>query len=256
MTDRPAVRMVDVTVVRDGHTPLRTVSLSMYPGEAVAVVGPSGSGKSTLLRTLNYLTPFSSGEVFVAGFHLFPGLCERRDAKLLAAVRRKVGMVFQHLHLFPHLTVLDNLTEAPQRVVGLDAPTARQRGRQGLDQLGLADKEDSYPRQLSGGEQQRVALLRALLLEPEVLLLDEPTSALDAGNVVVVSQLLRDYVSRGGAALLVTHQAQLVTAVTHRTVVLENGAIAAAGATPEMYPLGPAAPYLRPQEVRGSPATP
>src|SRR4030095_1692732 len=155
------------------------VDLEAERGKVLAVVGPSGAGKTTLLRALSYLTPFTAGEVVVAGLRLCPGMCERADAAELRAVRRQVGMVFQSFHLFPHLTALENVTEAPRRVLGLPAPAAEERARRLLGRVGLTAHADAMPQTLSGGQQQRVAIARALAMEPVVLLLDEPTSALD-----------------------------------------------------------------------------
>lgn len=245
MKDATILRVSEVGVQADGKTLLERVSLWLDRGEILALVGPSGAGKTTLLRTLNYLTPISSGWAEVAGVTLRPGLSERRDAGLLRQLRQRVGLVFQQLHLFPHLRVLENLIEAPLRVQRIAEDQARQRAFQLLERLGLGGVALAYPRQLSGGEQQRVAILRALMMEPEVLLLDEPTSALDAGNIALVLELLRDFAQRGGAVLVVTHQAEVVARLSTRTAVLSAGRLVAIGPTPQMYPHGSARPYLR-----------
>jgi polar amino acid transport system ATP-binding protein len=242
--DHEIARLDRVTVETPNLRLLDSVSLTLHRGEIVAVVGPSGSGKTTLLRTLNYLTPITSGWIDVAGFRLVPGMSERRNARLLCRLRQSVGMVFQHFHLFPHLSILENLVEAPSRLRRLDPKRAQELAYEGLDRLGLLHVAHAYPRRLSGGEQQRVALLRALMMEPEVLLLDEPTSALDAGSMVQVCHLLQEFRSRGKAVLLVTHQAQLVTTLATRVAVLVGGRLVAEGKTEAMYPSGPGAPYL------------
>jgi len=139
---------------------LRGIDLAVRGGEVLAVLGPSGSGKTTLLRGLNYLTPFTDGEVEIAGHRLRPGLHERAHAGVLRAVRQRVGMVFQNFNLFPHLTALANVTEAPQRVLGLSPDAARARGLQLLERVGLARYDDAFPHTLSGGQQQRVAIAR------------------------------------------------------------------------------------------------
>ncbi|MCX8071509.1 MAG: ATP-binding cassette domain-containing protein [Candidatus Binatia bacterium] len=223
MSSQSIARARDVSVALDGKRILEGVSLEIMAGELVAIVGPSGSGKTTLLRTFNYLTPLASGEIEVAGIRLRPGLCERADAKLLLQLRRTVGMVFQDLHLFPHLTVLQNLIEAPVRVRRLAPREARDRARAGLERLGISHLSELYPRQLSGGEQQRVALLRTLLMEPQLLLLDEPTSALDAANVDRFVQVLMEFQQRGGATLMVTHQPQLARQLAAHVAVLNGG---------------------------------
>ncbi len=236
-------------VVRNGKTLLEDVSFALARGEIMAVVGPSGSGKTTLLRTINYLTPLTAGQIDVAGINLRPGLCERRHARVLARLRRTVGMVFQHYHLFPHFTVIENLVEAPVRVKGLAAQEARQQACSSLERLGIGHLAHLYPHQLSGGEQQRVALLRALLMDPELLLLDEPTSALDAANSAEVAHLLWEFADRGRAVLLVSHQSQLVAKLAHRIAILERGKLVALGPTKDIYPYGPAGAYLQHQTV-------
>ncbi|GIW42995.1 MAG: L-cystine ABC transporter ATP-binding protein YecC [Candidatus Binatia bacterium] len=245
MSDTSILRVSEVGVQTDGKTVLDNISLRLDRGEVLAVVGPSGSGKTTLLRTLNYLTPMTTGRAEVAGITLHPGLCERRDAGLLRQLRLRVGLVFQHLYLFPHLRVLDNLVEGPIRARGVTPKLARQRAHQLLDRLNLGAVAQAYPRQLSGGEQQRVAILRALMMEPEVLLLDEPTSALDAGNIALVAELLREFAEGGGTAVIVTHQAEVVRQLCTQTAVLEAGRLVAIGPSSQMYPLGPARAYLR-----------
>jgi polar amino acid transport system ATP-binding protein len=210
------------------------VSLSVARGEVVAVLGPSGGGKTTFLRALNYLTPFSAGEVQIAGHRLIPGLSEGRDAALLRAVRLRAGMVFQQFHLFPHLTVLGNLVEAPQRVLGLTPADAEARARELLDRVGLAGHTLAFPRTLSGGQQQRVAIARALMMEPSVLLLDEPTSALDPRLVGEVLAVIRDLAASGQTMIIVTHQVRLAAEVAARVVVLAEGRIAESGRTEEV----------------------
>lgn len=243
------LRVQDIRVVSDGKVLLDGISFELARGEILAVVGSSGSGKTTLLRTINYLTPLTAGEINVDGISLHPGLCERRDAKLLTRLRRTVGMVFQHYHLFPHFSVLQNLIEAPVRVRGLSLIEAQKLACDGLERLGIGHLAESLPHQLSGGEQQRVALLRALLMEPKLLLVDEPTSALDAANVTHVAGLLREFAARGGAVLLVTHQPSLVRSVSHRIAILRQGKLVACGATQDLYPNGPAAAYLQRETV-------
>lgn len=230
MSDKVIVHVRGVHTRRGARDVLRGVDLTVRRGEVVALVGPSGGGKTTLLRALNYLTPFDAGEVDIAGHELRPGLSERHDATLLRAVRTRVGMVFQQFNLFPHLSVLGNITEAPVRVLGIDLDGARARAERLLARVGLQDYAHTYPQALSGGQQQRVAIARALAMEPDVLLLDEPTSALDpqlAGEVLTV---IADLAVAGQTMVLVTHQMAFVRRIAHRVHVLAEGAIVEGGA--------------------------
>jgi len=223
---------------------LRGLDLTVHAGEVVAVVGPSGSGKTTLLRALNYLTPFTAGEVEIAGQALRPGLSERVDAARLRAVRTRVGMVFQSFHLFPHLTALGNVMEAPRRVLGLAAAEAEARARALLARVGLAAHGDAYPHTLSGGQAQRVAIARALAMEPLVLLLDEPTSALDARLVGEVLAVVGDLAAGGQTMLIVTHELGFARRVADRVLVLAGGRIVESGPPAEVLDR-PQAPETR-----------
>jgi polar amino acid transport system ATP-binding protein len=226
----PAVAHVRGLGTRRGGIPvLHGIDLAVERGEVVAIVGPSGSGKTTLLRALNYLTPFDEGVVTIAGSELRPGMRERRDAAILRAVRRRVGMVFQSFHLFPHLTALGNVIEAPARVLGLAPDAARARGEALLARVGLTPHAQAYPHTLSGGQQQRVAIARALAMEPEVLLLDEPTSALDRRLATEVLAVIADLAAAGQTMLLVTHELDFARRVAHRVVLLVGGRIADVG---------------------------
>jgi polar amino acid transport system ATP-binding protein len=223
---------------------LRGLDLTVDAGEVVAVVGPSGSGKTTLLRALNYLTPFTAGEVEIAGQALRPGLSERVDAARLRAVRTRVGMVFQSFHLFPHLTALGNVMEAPRRVLGLGVGEAEARARALLARVGLAAHGDAYPHTLSGGQAQRVAIARALAMEPLVLLLDEPTSALDARLVGEVLAVVGDLAAGGQTMLIVTHELGFARRVADRVLVLAGGRIVESGPPAEVLDR-PRAPETR-----------
>lgn len=203
-------------------------------GEVVAIVGPSGSGKTTLLRGLNYLTPFTEGEVEIAGHRLQPRMSERTHAAALRAVRTRVGMVFQSFHLFPHLTALGNVMEAPRRVLGLAPGAARARAEALLERVGLTGHADAYPHTLSGGQQQRVAIARALAMEPVVLLLDEPTSALDPRLVGEVLAVISDLAVAGQTMMIVTHEMAFARRVAHRVVVLVGGHIVETGTPDEV----------------------
>jgi polar amino acid transport system ATP-binding protein len=213
----------------DGAEVLRGDDLRVRRGEVIAIVGQSGSGKTTLLRALNYLTPFTAGEVEIAGHRLRPGLNERTDAALLRAVRSRVGMVFQTFHLFPHLTALGNVMEAPCQVLRRPAASARAQACALLERVGLARHCDALPHTLSGGEQQRVAIARALAMEPDVLLLDEPTSALDPRLAAEVLAVVADLAAAGQTMVIVTHAIAFARGIAHRVVVLDNGEVAETG---------------------------
>jgi polar amino acid transport system ATP-binding protein len=235
VSDDAAAQAAPVVSVRGMRTcfgateVLRGIDLDVARGEVVALIGPSGGGKSTLLRGLNYLTPFSAGDVAIAGQRLRPGMSERTDATALRAVRVRAGMVFQGFHLFPHLTAIGNVMEAPRRVLGLDAAAARARAARLLDQVGLATSAESYPHTLSGGQQQRVAIARALAMQPVVLLLDEPTSSLDPQLVGEVLAVLADLAAGGQTMLIVTHEIGFARRVAHRVAVLADGQIVESG---------------------------
>ena len=213
---------------------LRGVDLDVARGEVLAVVGPSGSGKTTLLRALNYLTPFEAGEVEIAGHRLRPGMCEGHDAAALRAVRRRIGMVFQSFHLFPHLTASDNIAEAPRRVLGLGRGEAKTRAEALLARVGLAPQAASFPHQLSGGQQQRVAIARALAMEPAALLLDEPTSALDPRLTGEVLAVVADLAAAGQTMVVVTHEIAFARRVAGRAIVLVDGRVAERGSAEEV----------------------
>jgi len=196
---------------------LKGVSFEVSRGEVAAVMGGSGSGKSTLLRCINGLEPFQAGSVGVGDYNLPPDVHPRRNADLLRAVRRRVGFVFQQFNLFPHLNVLENLIEAPLRVLGLRREVAFDRARRLLERVGLPEKADAFPRHLSGGQQQRVAIARALAMEPEVVLFDEPTSALDPAMASEVMSVVTDLARSGQTMIVVTHSVGF--ALTAATVV-------------------------------------
>jgi ABC-type polar amino acid transport system ATPase subunit len=213
---------------------LDRVSLSVAPGEVAAIVGPSGSGKSTLLRCINGLDGFDSGEVEVTACRIGPHLDARRDARLLQKVRRRVGFVFQQFNLFPHLSVLGNVIEAPVHVLGLARGEAVARGRRLLDRVGLRHKLDSWPRQLSGGEQQRAAIARALAMEPEVILFDEPTSALDPAMAAEVMAVISDLARSGQTMLVVTHAVEFAMSAAKVAHVLRQGRVVESGPPAEV----------------------
>jgi ABC-type polar amino acid transport system ATPase subunit len=201
---------------------LENVSAEVSKGETIAIVGPSGGGKSTLLRCLNYLETFDEGEVHIAGFVLTPRMF---DTRTLRAMRAKVGMVFQSFNLFPHLSVMENVTIAPRVVRGREAAACEKRALELLAKVGLADRARSYPHELSGGQQQRVAIARALAQDPEVMLFDEPTSALDPEMRDDVMEVIQDLAKGGMTMLVVTHEMHFAHDVANRVWVIDKGTI-------------------------------
>ena len=184
---------------------IKGISFEVRHGEVHSIVGPSGGGKSTFLRCINGLEPFQGGEVRVGDHVLTPTTSPRSDARLLEAVRRQVGFVFQQFNLFPHLTVLENVIEAPIQVLKLKRGEALQRAEELLARVGLAAKRHAYPRDLSGGQQQRVAVARALVMQPGAILFDEPTSALDPVLAGEILSLMEDLAKEGQTMIVVTH---------------------------------------------------
>jgi general L-amino acid transport system ATP-binding protein len=203
----------------NGYHALRDIDLAIQPGERLVVCGPSGSGKSTLIRCINGLEDYQQGRLTVAGQLL------GADPKATDAVRRQVGMVFQQFNLFPHLSVLDNLTLAPIRVAGLSRREAVERALQQLERVRIAEQAHKYPLQLSGGQQQRVAIARALCLRPQILLFDEPTSALDPEMIKEVLDVMVELAGQGMTMLCVTHEMGFARAVANRVVFMDQGQI-------------------------------
>jgi polar amino acid transport system ATP-binding protein len=213
---------------------LRGIDLLIRRGEVTVILGPSGSGKSTLLRTLNHLEKVDRGLIQVAGqpvgYRLKGSkLHELREREILQQ-RTRVGFVFQNFNLFPHLTVLDNIVEAPVSAQGRDRKDVEAEARALLDRVGVADKVDAYPRQLSGGQQQRVAIARALALRPAVMLFDEPTSALDPELVGEVLDVIKQLASEGTTLVIVTHEIGFAREVADTVVFMDAGLIVEQGA--------------------------
>ena len=214
---------------------LNGVSLTIGKGDVIVIIGPSGSGKSPFLRSLNLLEPPTSGGVVVEGTDITkkknaPG--ERID---LDAHRRKMGMVFQHFNLFPHKTVLENLTISPILVKKTDKAAAKAKAMELLERVGLADRADAYPSQLSGGQKQRVAIVRALAMEPDVMLFDEPTSALDPEMVGEVLDVMKQLARDGMTMVVVTHEMGFAREVGNRVVFMDEGRIVEQGTPEEIF---------------------
>ncbi|MDT8305493.1 MAG: amino acid ABC transporter ATP-binding protein [Anaerolineae bacterium] len=208
---------------------VKGVDLRVKKGEVVVVVGPSGSGKSTVLRCINHLERPTHGDVYIDGVHL------EDKATDINAVRAEVGMVFQQFNLFPHLTVLQNVTLAQQKVRKRSDKEARDVGMKVLERVGIPEKADSYPRQLSGGQQQRVAIARALAMDPKIMLFDEPTSALDPEMIKEVLDVMLDLVGAGMTMVVVTHEMGFARAAADRVLFMDEGQVVEIAAPDELF---------------------
>ncbi|MBV5339463.1 MAG: amino acid ABC transporter ATP-binding protein [Deltaproteobacteria bacterium] len=215
---------------------LNDINLHITPGEVLVVCGPSGSGKSTLIRTINQLEPINDGSLIVDGMDL-------SDKKTdLNKLRAEVGFVFQQFNLYPHLSVIGNITLAPTKIRNIPKKEAEEQAMALLTRVGLAEKRDAYPLQLSGGQQQRVAIARALAMKPRIMLFDEPTSALDPEMIGEVLAVMKDLALSGMTMVVVTHEMGFAREVAHRVVFMDNGVILEE-APPEDF-------FMRPQHER------
>ncbi|MEF9904103.1 ectoine/hydroxyectoine ABC transporter ATP-binding protein EhuA [Streptomyces sp. P9-A2] len=215
------IRLERVTKRFGNHTVLDNLDFSVDAGKHVTLIGPSGSGKTTILRLLMTLLKPEEGTITVDGDQLFPA-----QEKQVREIRKKIGMVFQHFNLFPNMTVLRNITEAPVTVLGLPKDEAEERARELLEMVGLTEHVDKHPSQLSGGQQQRVAIARALAMRPQVLLLDEVTSALDPELVAGVLDVLRDIARSTDITMLcVTHEMNFARDISDRVLMFDQGRI-------------------------------
>lgn len=212
----------------DDNVILNDLSIDVHKGEVIVIVGPSGCGKSTLLRCINALEPIQGGSIKIDGKTI------SHDSKNLTEIRQKIGMVFQSYELFPHLSVLDNILLAPMKVQKRDKESVKKEAIELLSKVGLSNKVNSYPRELSGGQKQRVAIVRSLIMHPEVLLFDEVTAALDPEMVREVLDVMLELAAQGRTMLIVTHEMQFAKAVADRIIFLEGGYIVE-DSTPKVF---------------------
>ncbi|WP_138316001.1 amino acid ABC transporter ATP-binding protein [Rhodoluna limnophila] len=233
--------MVDARAIRKSfgaNEVLKGITLQVEQGQVLCLLGPSGSGKSTFLRCINHLETINGGRLYVDGELM--GFKEKSDAiyemkpTAIAKQRAEIGMVFQRFNLFPHLTALENIIEAPVGVKGVPKAEAIAKARELLDSVGLADKADSYPSQLSGGQQQRVAIARALAMEPKLMLFDEPTSALDPELVGDVLDVMRKLAKSGMTMIVVTHEMGFAREVADTVVFMDGGVVVESGSPTEV----------------------
>ena len=208
---------------------LKSISLEVAAGEVLCILGPSGSGKSTFLRCINHLESIDGGRIYVGdsliGYRQAGDVLHELSPKEIAKQRQSIGMVFQRFNLFPHLTALENVIEAPVGVAGLNKAEAIARGKALLERVGLSDRADHYPSQLSGGQQQRVAIARALAMEPTLMLFDEPTSALDPELVCDVLDVMRDLAKSGMTMIVVTHEIGFAREVADYVAFIDQGLV-------------------------------
>lgn len=225
------IRVTDLIKQTNGTRILRGVSFEVGPQTVLGVIGASGSGKTTLLRCLNGLERIDGGKIECENVHLDANLSEHEYSRRVKELRRKVGTVFQHLYLFPHLTVLGNIIEAPTHVLRVPRKKAESEAYELLESVGLRDKARRYPESLSGGEQQRVAIARALAMHPALLMFDEPTSALDPKRSAGLRSLLRGFVTRGHTMVIVSHSIGFLEGLADQLLYMEGGEVVEFGET-------------------------
>ena len=217
--DRPLIEIKDLTKSFDKVKALKNISTRIHSGEVVFIVGPSGSGKSTFLRCMNRLEEATEGQVIFEGVDIMD---KKTD---IDRHRQKMGMVFQHFNLFPHLTIRENITLAPRKLKGISAAEADKRAMELLERVGLPDKADTYPAMLSGGQKQRIAIARALAMDPDVMLFDEPTSALDPEMVGEVLEIMGELAKGGMTMIVVTHEMGFAKEVASRVLFMADGEV-------------------------------
>ena len=241
-TDMVSVRAVHKVFGhgQDAVHVLKGVDLDVARGEVTVILGPSGSGKSTLLRCINELEEITGGSVVVGGDLMgyrkdAKGTLHRLHPKAVAKQRSRIGMVFQRFHLFPHMTALENIMEAPVQVRGMSKKAAKARALELIERVGLSDRMEHYPAQLSGGQQQRVAIARALAMDPELMLFDEPTSALDPELVGEVLTVMKELADEGWTMVVVTHELQFARQVADEVLFLDGGVVVERGAPAQIF---------------------
>lgn len=226
---KPLIKVVDLhKSFKDLHV-LKGIDLNINKGEVVVIIGPSGSGKSTVLRCLNKLEGATKGEIF------FKDISVTNDKNNINEIRQNMGMVFQNFNLFPHMTVLENITLAPIRLKKMTEKEAKDTGLKLLKRVGLSDKANSYPDQLSGGQKQRVAIARALAMSPDLMLFDEPTSALDPEMVGEVLEVIKQLAAEGMTMVIVTHEMNFAKQVADRVIFMDDGIILEEGSPEELF---------------------
>lgn len=211
------------------HEVIKGISFILEQGETLAVIGPSGSGKSTILRCISQLEKIDAGQISICGKNMIMADGSYAPRAQLDQIRRSVGMVFQNFNLFPHMSVLRNITEAPVRVLGMNKNEAESRAIELLLQMGLENKKNAYPCELSGGQQQRVSIARALALNPQLMLFDEPTSALDPELTGEILSVIRDLASRRMSMVVVTHEMSFARDVADKIIFMDGGVIVEEG---------------------------
>ena len=237
-TDKTLIKIEDLHKSFGKVDVLNGIDLEIKKGEVVCIIGPSGCGKSTFLRTLNLLEEPTAGHIYFENTDI---TSVKTD---INAHRQKIGMVFQQFNLFPHMTVLKNMTLAPMKLLGLSKEDAEKRAIELLERVGLADRANSYPSQLSGGQKQRVAIVRALCMQPDVMLFDEPTSALDPEMVGEVLEVMKSLAEEGMTMAVVTHEMGFAREVADRVLFIDQGVITEQGAPEEIFS-NPKSPRLK-----------
>lgn len=229
----PMVQVVNLHKCFGSLEVLKGIELKVDKGKTIVIIGPSGSGKSTLLRCINHLEPIDQGEVYIdgnmIGYHNVKGKVGRLPGRAIARQRAEIGMVFQRFNLFPHMTAIENVVEAPIHVRGLSRRQATEQGMALLDKVGLSDKAKNYPNQLSGGQQQRVAIARALAMQPKVMMFDEATSALDPELVGEVLLVMEQLAHEGMTMLVVTHEMSFAREAADDVIFMDGGVIVEEG---------------------------
>ncbi len=235
MSEHPMIEVRGARKAFGSNQVLQGIDLSVERGQIIAIIGPSGSGKSTLLRSINQLETLDAGEVWLDGVQVNQPLTGQAFERHINQVRQRMGMVFQHFNLFPHLTAIDNITMGPVVLKGMSKSAARDLGMAQLAKVGLANKADAFPSKLSGGQKQRVAIARALAMEPKVMLFDEATSALDPELVDEVNAVMKQLAAEHMTMLMVTHEMRFAGDVADRVLFMDGGVVVEEGPPAEIF---------------------